>query len=46
MKITLVLVGRQFVLGELEQHRDQAQDDHGKHQHHRPAVEGAVQQRW
>lgn len=40
----LVLVGRQFVLGEFEQHRDQAQDDHGKHQHHRPAVEGGVQQ--
>ncbi|MNS91207.1 hypothetical protein D3C72_1252860 [compost metagenome] len=40
----LVLVGRQFVLGELQQYRNQAQDDHGKHQYHRPAVEGGVQQ--
>ncbi|EJT83429.1 hypothetical protein PPS11_35575 [Pseudomonas putida S11] len=45
MKIhPLVFVGRQFVLGELQQYRNQAQNDHGKHQHDGPAVEGGVQQ--
>ena len=40
----LILVRCQLVLGELEQHRDQAQDDHSENQHHRAAVQGAVQQ--
>ncbi|MNH22415.1 hypothetical protein D3C79_822730 [compost metagenome] len=40
----LIFVRCQLVLGELEQHRDQAQDDHGEHQHHRAAVQGGVQQ--
>ncbi|MNC66364.1 hypothetical protein D3C75_1167530 [compost metagenome] len=40
----LVLIRCQFRLGELEQHRNQAQHDHREHQHHRPGVEGAVQE--
>ena len=39
----LVFIRCQFRLGELEQHRNQAQHDHREHQHHRPGVEGAVQ---
>ncbi len=40
---TLVLLGRQFALGEHQQHRNQCQHQHGEHQDHRAGVEGAVQ---
>ncbi|MNV07923.1 hypothetical protein D3C71_983770 [compost metagenome] len=40
----LVLIRRQFRFGEVEKDRNQAQHDHGEHQHHRPGVEGAMKQ--
>ena len=39
----LVLVGRQFALGEHQQRRNQREDQCGEHQHHRAAVQGGSQ---
>ncbi|MNE46563.1 hypothetical protein D3C80_1409060 [compost metagenome] len=39
----LVFIRCQLRAGEHQQYRDQAQHQHGKHQHHRTGIEGAVQ---
>ena len=39
----LVFIRSQFRFGELDQHRNQAQHDHGEHQHYGAGVERAMQ---